>query len=193
MSDIEKDENNTPLTKQLKSKSKKANEIKEEVVVNESVIEQINEKKARKPKTEKQLEQFKKMTEARKLKVEENKLKKKLEASKFLLEHGVDIKKNKKIVKEAKIEVVDDSSSSGSSSSSSDEEQIIVVKKKKNKSKSKHKKDIIEEKSSDSEPEIIERNFKHQRNKKSIIKVHNEPNKPTKTNRLNITKNYFVD
>jgi hypothetical protein len=38
------------------------------------------------------------MTEARKLKIEQDKLNKKIEASKFLVEQGVDIKKKKKVV-----------------------------------------------------------------------------------------------
>ena len=187
MSEIEQNEYNTPLTKQPKVKSTPQKEL--EVITPEP----IKEKKPRKPKTPAQLEQFKKMYENRKLKLEENKLNKKLEASKFLLEHGVDIKKNKKIIKEPKIEVVDDSSSGGSSSSE-EEEHIIVVKKKKNKKKS--KKIIIQESSSsESEPDenILERNFKHQRNMKSIIKVHTQPNKQIKTNRVVEHKNYFAD
>ena len=66
MSDIEPDVNNTPLTKQPKSKSIKAKE--EDTIVTETVVEGVKQKKPRKPKTEKQLEQFKKMAEARKLK-----------------------------------------------------------------------------------------------------------------------------
>jgi hypothetical protein len=185
MSDIEPDVNNTPLTKQPKSKSIKAKE--EDTIVTETVVEGVKQKKPRKPKTEKQLEQFKKMAEARKLKLEEDKLNKKIEASKFLLEQGIDIKKKKKVVKEPKIEVDDNSSGS---SSSSEEEQIIVVKKKQ---KKKSKKIIVHESSSDSEaePEVVERHFKHQRNKKSIIKVHQEATKPT--NRVIAPRNYFVD
>jgi hypothetical protein len=193
MSDIEHNEYNTPLTKQKKVKSKPVNE--EDILVTETVVVPIKDKKPRKPKTEKQLEQFKKMHEARKLKLEEAKVNKKIEASKFLLEHGVDIKKakNEKVIKEPKVEIADDSSSSGSSSSESDQEQIIVVKKKKGKKKS--KKVILEEEtSSESEPEIIERNFKHQRNKKSIIKIHSGQVKPTKNNRVVIEpRNFFVD
>jgi hypothetical protein len=185
MSNIEPDVNNTPLTKQPISKSIKAK--KEDTIVTETVVEGVKQKKPRKPKTEKQLEQFKKMAEARKLKLEEDKLNKKIEASKFLLEQGIDIKKKKKVVKEPKIEVDDNSSSGGSSSS--EEEQIIVVKKKQ---KKKSKKIIVHESSSsDSEPEVIERHFKHQRNKKSIIKVHQEATKPT--NRVIAPRNYFVD
>jgi hypothetical protein len=188
MSEIENNEYNTPLTKQPKVKSTSPKEI--DTITQEVPIK---EKKSRKPKTPAQLEQFKKMYEARKLKLEENKINKKIEASKFLLEHGVDIKKNKKIIKEPKIQVVDDSSSSGGSSSS-EEEHIIVVKKKKTKNKS--KKVIIQESSSsEEEPEQkhLERSFKHQRNKKSIIKVHTQPNKPTRNNVVIEHKNYFAD
>lgn len=195
MSEIENNEYNTPLTKQPKVKSSSVKDL--DVNTPEKIEEPIKEKKPRKPKTPAQLEQFKKMYEARKLKLEENKINKKIEASKFLLEHGVDIKKNKKIIKEPKIQVVDDSSSSGGSSggsSSSEEEHIIVVKKKKNKNKS--KKVIIQESSSsEEEPEQkhLERSFKHQRNKKSIIKVHTQPNNPTRNNVVIEHKNYFAD
>ena len=191
MSEIEQNEYNTPLTKQPKVKSTPPKEP--EAIITEKEEAPVKEKKPRKPKTPAQLEQFKKMYEARKLKLEENKIKKKIEASKFLLEHNVDIKKGKKIIKEPKIQVVDDSSSSGGSSSS-EEEQIIVVKKKRNKNKS--KKVIIEQSSSsDEEPEQkhLERSFKHQRNKKSIIKVHMPSSQPIKNNKINEPKNYFAD
>jgi len=190
MSEIEQNEYNTPLTKQPKVKSTPVKDL--DVNTPEKIEAPIKEKKPRKPKTPAQLEQFKKMYEARKLKLEENKINKKIEASKFLLEHGVDIKKNKKIVKEPKIQVVDDSSSSGGSSSS-EEQQIIVVKKKK---KNKSKKIIIEQSSSsEEEPEQkhLERSFKHQRNKKSIIKVHTPSSQPVKHNKIIEHKNYFAD
>ena len=186
MSEVEQNEYNTPLTKQSKVKSTPLKEL--EVIQTEVV----KEKKPRKPKTPAQLEQFKKMYENRKINLEANKLNKKIEASKFLLEHGVDIKKNKKIIKEPVIEV-DNSSSSGSSSS--EEEQHIIVVKKKKKNKGKSKKVIIEESlTSDEEPEQkhLERSFKHQRNKKSIIKVHT-PDKQINVNKIEERKNYFAD
>jgi hypothetical protein len=63
MSEIENNEYNTPLTKQPKVKSTSPKEI--ETITQEVPIK---EKKSRKPKTPAQLEQFKKMYEARKLK-----------------------------------------------------------------------------------------------------------------------------
>ena len=82
MSEIEQNEYNTPLTKQPKVKSTPPKEP-EAIIVNEKEEAQVKEKKPRKPKTPAQLEQFKKMYEARKLKLEENKIKKKLRHPNF--------------------------------------------------------------------------------------------------------------
>ena len=91
MYDNVNDEYNVPLLKQPKQKKSSQNieAVKEPVKL---------DKKPRPPKTEKQMEQFKKVIAARKQKVEENKLKKKIEASKFLLEQGI-IKEEKQEVK----------------------------------------------------------------------------------------------
>jgi hypothetical protein len=179
MSDTVNDDYETPLTKQPKHKVK-TNEIK----IEEKQI--INEKKPRKPKTEKQLEQFKKVVEARKKKVEETKLQKKVEASKLLLSQGYHIKDKK-----PKPEI-------NETSSSSEEEQVIVVKKKKKASKKK-KVIVVEESDSDSDSSITptppasiskSRSFKHQQNKKSVVKIH-PPSNDIQMNNNNY-KNYFI-
>lgn len=187
MSDNVIEEYNVPLLKQPRQKKSSQN--------TEAVKEPV--KKPRPPKTEKQMEQFKKVIAARKQKVEENKLKKKIEASKFLLEQGI-IKEDKQEVKaelkkpakqQAPTKEWDLENQTDSESSS--EEQIVVVKKKK-----KAKKKIIvmqsetdsESESSDEKP-VVHRKFKTQQNKKSVVKIHKEPitNIPNKN-----YKNYFV-
>jgi hypothetical protein len=87
MSDVGNDEYNIPLLKQSKQKKSKkvVEEVKEETLFKEPEIK----KKARPPKTEKQIEQFKKMLEIRKQNVEQQKLNKKIEAAKLLVEQGV--------------------------------------------------------------------------------------------------------
>ena len=87
MSDAGNDEYNIPLLKQSKQKKSKkvVEEVKEETLFKEPEIK----KKARPPKTEKQIEQFKKMLEIRKQNVEQQKLNKKIEAAKLLVEQGV--------------------------------------------------------------------------------------------------------
>ena len=211
MSDNVIEEYNVPLLKQPKQKKSSQNieAVKEPVKL---------DKKPRPPKTEKQMEQFKKVIAARKQKVEENKLKKKIEASKFLLEQGI-IKEEKQEVKtELKKPAKQQAPSKDwdlenqTDSESSSEEQIVVVKKKK-----KAKKKIIvmqsetdsESESSDDKP-VVHRKFKTQQNKKSVagmplqapaayaeasasrvsvVKIHKEPI----TNIPNKNyKNYFV-
>ena len=190
MSDNVIEEYNVPLLKQ--PRQKKSNQNTEAVKEPVKLL-----KKPRPPKTEKQMEQFKKVIAARKQKVEADKLKKKIEASKFLLEQGI-IKEEKQEVKpelkkspkqQAPTKEWDLENQSDSDSSS--EEQIVVVKKKK-----KAKKKIIvmqsetdtESESSDEKP-VVHRKFKTQQNKKSVVKIHKEPitNIPNKT-----YKNYFV-
>ena len=118
--------------------------------------------KPKKPRSEKQIEQFKKIAEKRKENVEKKKLEKKIEASKLLLEH--DVKLNDKKKKEP-IVLQSDSSDS--------EPEIIVVSKKK--PKKKPIKIEIEESSTEEEQEVKpkQREFKHQNYaKKSVIKHH---------------------
>ena len=100
MSDAGNDEYNIPLLKQPKQKK-----TKKIVEVVEEVKEPEIKKKARPPKTEKQIEQFKKMLEVRKQKVEQQKLNKKIEAAKLLVEQGVtpktEAEPKKKVIKQA--------------------------------------------------------------------------------------------
>ena len=187
MYDNVNDEYNVPLLKQPRQKKSSQNieAVKEPVKL---------DKKPRPPKTEKQMEQFKKVIAARKQKVEENKLKKKIEASKFLLEQGI-IKEEKRShlsenhfteketfseKQEVKTELKKPAKQQApskewdlenqSDSDSSSEEQIVVVKKKK-----KAKKKIIvmqsetdsDSESSDEKP-VVHRKFKTQQNKKSV-------------------------
>jgi hypothetical protein len=162
MEEIEENENvqNEPLTKQKKGRPKKA--IKS--------IEISDVIPAKKERTEKQKEAFAKAQET----VKANRLKKledkKVEASKLLLEKGIEFP--------AKIEppVVEEEP----------ENEIIYVKKQRAKPKPKKKKIIVyqdesSEESSEEEQEIHfkkSKNFKTQQNKKSVIKVHEQPQEP---------------
>ena len=109
------------------------------------------EKKEKKPRSEKQIEAFKRTQENRKKAIELKKDVKKIEAAKLLLnEPKVKPKQKKEIVE------------------SESEEEVIIVEKRKKKSKPKR---IIVEESSESEEEIIkpkEKTFKSQQNKRSI-------------------------
>ena len=158
---------------------------------NESVIEEVpkevpKEVKVTKPKkvmSEKQLETLRKGRENRKLKIEESKLNKKIEASKLLLEQEHKNKKVKKVIK---------------AESESDEEEVVIIEKQR-KPRKKVKKIIIQESESDEEEEEIivpEKKMKSQRNKKSSIVVHEETKQlpdPSfdATKKINY-KNYFV-
>jgi hypothetical protein len=101
MSDIETEQ--VPL---LKEKKQRKPRTKKEVIINQEpepiiqVQEQQEEQKEeyldtvvppikeKKPKTEKQMEAYAKMAEARRLKLEQQKLDKKVEAAKTLLKNG---------------------------------------------------------------------------------------------------------
>ena len=157
---------------------------------NESIIEEVPKEikkvvKAKKVLSEKQLETLKKGRENRQLKIEEQKLNKKIEASKLLLEQEHKNRKKETPKKEAKAE------------SESDEEVVIIEKQRK--PKKKVKKIIIQESESDEEEEqeiiVPEKKMKSQRNKKSIV-VHDEAKElpdPSfdATKKINY-KNYFV-
>lgn len=136
-------------------------------------------------RSEKQLAHFENMRKKRIDNIEKINLNKKIEASKILLQHDKEQMKNKKY---KKIE---------SESESSEEEEIIIIEKKK-KPKKKTKRIIIEESSdSEEEPEEeeeiikpkIQRNFKSQQNKKSIIKIH-KPNQEINTTITNVKKDF---
>lgn len=140
----------------------------------------VKEKKPRKPKTEKQLQQFENARLKRQEKIKESKLNKKIEASKLLLEHGYQapltpVHHEPKRVDETTEE------------ENSEDNEIIIIKKKK---KPKKKTYIIQESSdddSDDEEEKVKqiynksRQMVSQQNKKSMIKIH----KPS--------HNYFVE
>lgn len=161
---------------------------------NESIIEEVPKeiKKVVKPKkvlSEKQLETLAKGRENRKLKIEESKLNKKIEASKLLLQEEHKNRK-KEVKKEVKVEA----------ESESDEEEVVIIEKKR-KPKKKVKKIIIQESESDEEEEqeivVPEKKMKSQRNKKTIV-VHDEakelpdPSFDEKATKKINYKNYFV-
>jgi len=94
MSDNVTDEYSVPLTKQPKQSKKKSTSYDTKTDSSDTPPKRDTpNKKPRKPKTEKQMEQFKKVIEARKKSIEDRKLQKKVEASKFLLEQGYKSKK----------------------------------------------------------------------------------------------------
>ena len=81
-SDNEHEQIETPLLK------KKSNNKKNEDIKNEDIkIEKIE--KIKKPRSEKQIEQFKKVAERRTQKIEEHNYNKKIEASKLLMEDTI--------------------------------------------------------------------------------------------------------
>ena len=157
----------------------------------ESIIDEKEIPKPVKPKkvmSQKQLETLAKGRESRKLKLEEHKLNKKIEASKLLLqeEHK---QKLKKVVKKQPEPIEE-----------SEEEEVVIIEKHK-KPKKKVKKIIIQEsESSDEEEEeviIPEKKMKSQKNKRSISVNDNEVKQlpdPSfdKPKKLNNYKNYFV-
>lgn len=120
----------------------------------DSSIEVVKQVKEKKPRSEKQIEAFRKTQENRKKNIELKKENNKIEAAKLLMKQKPKVKK----------EIID---------SESDEEVIIVEKRR----KSKPKRIIVEESDSEEEEEIKpkEKNFKTQQNKRSIIKVNNQP------------------
>ena len=153
--EINDDENNIPLTK---PKTKNKSNV------------------AKKPKSEKQLEQFKLAQQKRKENIEKKNYEKKLEASKLLLQHettkrSVSLEEKKKNVVKPKKEIIKDESS--------EEEQIVVIKKPKPKKKVikliVSESDTNDDTSSDEEefkPKIKQREMISQKNKKSVIKQH---------------------
>jgi hypothetical protein len=165
--------------------------------MNEPLTKPIKEKKPRPPKTQAQLEQFEKVRLKRAESLKQKSIAKKIEASKLLLEHGIELpakpitqeeklpakKQNIKQVLTPTYKNVEDESDSD------DEPPVIIVKKKKKKKQPKTI--IIEESDSDEEDaeqhymnKVKEaRHFVSQQNKKSLIKVHKKQEVP----------NYFVD
>jgi len=125
--------------------------------------------------TENQLNNLKKGQEILQKNREKNKLNKKIEASKILLENNIDIttKKKPKQVEEEEEKPIKKKPIKKIVEESDDEEDVIIVKKKK-----KPKTIIIEE--SESENDSVEtipekkRALKSQENKKSSIKMNNQ-------------------
>lgn len=151
--------------------------------------------KEKKPRTEKQIEAMKKAFSKRQENIELKKFEKKIEASKLLLSLDKPTLKGKKEVIEEEEE---------SEESSDDEPQVVIIKKeKKQKPKpKKQKKQIIvyqqdnsgsdSDSDSDSDNDNTPKHFKTQKNKKSIIKVHQKPEKTEKVIKESY-KNFFTD
>lgn len=169
------EESQTPLTKSKTTKKEIKSEIKPEIT--QEIVQEIKPIKEKKRWSEKKEEQFKIMQEKRKVQVENNKNKKKLENAKLLFnDYTNKLNETKKILPKTNKEIVENSDVS--------EAEIIHVRKEK-KSKKKIKKIVIEESESEteteSESEIEEkpkknsRDFKSMRNKKSVITVHEKP------------------
>lgn len=152
-------------------------------------------KKPRKPKTPAQLEQFEKVRQKRLESLKQKSINKKIEASKLLLSHGIELPAKESKIKEdlpqAKPKYHQEltpTHKDDTDNESDEEPPVIIVKKKK---KKKQPKTIIIEESSDEEDDqqhyinkVKEaRHFVSQQNKKSLIKVHKKQEVP----------NYFVD
>jgi hypothetical protein len=159
-------------------------------------------KKAKKPRTEKQVKQFQEALVARKAKIEQRKL----EKIKMLIEKGlmkddmlnkVKTKQEKVKVKEPELEPEEEPKDE-STSDTDEEPEIVVIKKTKKEKKPKKKIIYLEEKedeSSDDDAElqrVKEKVFKSQRNKKSVVKTNNPSPKKEKVE-YKIPINYFVD
>ena len=182
-----------PLTK-IKGKKTIDNTI-DKVDLNDKVIKTpiIMTTKVKKPRkkgerTEKQISQFKHVQERRKEAVGKIQLQKKIEASKLLLEHGIikNSDKEEPIKKDKIVKEISDSESS---------QEIIVVKKSSKKKKPKQKIVYISSSDSDSssDEEVVKvvkpkREFIHQQNKKSVMKIKEERYSPVMN-----PINYFCD
>ena len=195
----------TPLLKKKSTKKYKEINIENNTI---DIVKDINEKevKIKKPRSDKQIEQFKKVIERKKETILENNYNKKIEASKLLMEDTLKkmmelekkVKNDDKKKKVKPIPIVD--SDTDDDDESDPEPEPIVIKKKsiKIKKDTKPKKGkaklIIYESDSDTDSEVpptppptpppapAQRILKSQLNKKSIMKISN----PT-------PKNYFVD
>jgi len=153
-------------------------------------------KKPRKPKTPAQLQQFERVRQKRLESLQQKTINKKIEASKLLLSHGIELpsKAEPKIKEElpskAKPKYHQELTPKDNTDDESDDEPpVIIVKKKK---KKKQPKTIIIEESDSDEDDAQQhyinkvkeaRHFVSQQNKKSLIKVHKKQEVP----------NYFVD
>ena len=111
----------------------------------------------KKPRSEAQINAFKRTQENRAKNIQLKKDNQKIEAAKLILKNEP-IKKEPVKKEKTKKVVVD---------SSSEEEEVIIVEKRK-KNKPKTKRIIVEESSSEEEEEIKQKSFKSQQNKRSI-------------------------
>ena len=164
--------------------------------MNEPLTKPIKEKKPRPPKTQKQLEQFEKVRLKRAESLKQKSIAKKIEASKLLLEHGIELpskaepKVKEELPSKAKPKYHQELTPKDDTDDESDDEPPVIIVKKKKKKKQ-PKTIIIEESDSDEEDaqqhyinKVKEaRHFVSQQNKKSLIKVHKKNEVP----------NYFVD
>jgi len=162
--------------------------------------------KEKKPRTEKQVEAQKKAFATRQANVEKRKLEKKIEASKLLLSLENNVMDNMK--EQPQTGDIGDDEANSEEEEEDEEPQIqlpskVIKKPKVNKTKpkSKGKKIIIyqesssddDDSSSSSEDEIKPKKFTTQRNKKSIVKIHQPETKPiSKTEKIRF-ENFFTD
>jgi len=168
-------------------------------------------KRAKKPRTEKQIKQFQDALASKKQKAEQRRLEKiKMLVEKGLMKEGIIDKvqnKNKPQIQEEEPDTDEEEEPDAKAEEESDNEpEIVVVKKSKSKSskEKKPKKKIIyledkdpdsSDSSSDEEVEIKkvrEKVFKSQRNKKSVAK-NNTPAPEKKKVEFKQPINYFVD
>ena len=202
----ELEDKSTPLIKtkgkkqQLEERSRfSKNENLKPTSEEKNVIFSSNEQQQEEVKTkekkrwsDKKAEQFKLMQEKRKEQVDKINKNKKLESAKLLLSEALTNKTKKQQLPKQDKELYK------VESESEPEEEIIYVKKDKPKKK-KVKKIIIHQSSSESESESEEeeiklktnREFKSARNKKSIVKVHENNNNKQPVNTFN-PNNFFV-
>lgn len=150
-------------------------------------IKPMQEKKPRPPKSEKQLESMKRALEVRRANIEKRRYEKKLEASKFLVEH--DIKQMESIIKPKQKKIVELSSEDDDSESDT---EIVYIKKPR---KVKKNKIVVEvsESESESEEEPRHKQFgKSHQNKKSIVKMQDKPKQHQEQSKLSYRK-MFTD
>ena len=158
-------------------------------------------KKAKKPRTEKQIKQFQDALLAKKEKAEQRRLEKiKMLVEKGLMKEGIiDKVKNKKVPVQ---EPVQEPKLKDESSESEQEPEIVVIKKAIKDKKAKKKIIYLEDKDPDSSDSfsdddveiqrVRQKIFKSQRNKKSVVKNNNPPPDKKKVE-LKTPINYFVD
>jgi hypothetical protein len=170
-------------------------------------LQKVKKERVAKPRTEKQLEHFKKMAEKRKENIEKKKLEKKIEASKLLLQHEVNnavpAAPQEAIRKKKSPPPNEQSDEDISISSGSSAEKIIVNVKNKNKKKKKPKQIIIykDDSESDEESDVDDRHThpkyssfgKTQQNKKTKTKIHTGNEHSTSSHKTHVQQNSATD